>query len=196
MSSLITRTAGSRCFVFVHICAQPRSSCRVVSGRPNGVELDKLGPDAEFILAGKDVRVDHAIKRAEFMSGTCFSGSAVNTESDSTSTVLRSSGTATKQFVPLRPRNGNEFKTPSFVRSPAVSGGHTVASSSANQNRGHHSSMPSTQGKPSVALDGRTSYWYVNWRKPQQKKHKTWDGDAYLIHKGDKLTLVSEKGLV
>lgn len=31
-------------------------------------------------------------------------------------------------------------------------------------------------------------------RKPQNKKHKTWDGDAFVSHVGDKLTVISEKG--
>ena len=33
-------------------------------------------------------------------------------------------------------------------------------------------------------------------RKPQQKKHKTWDGDAYVTLRADKLTLISEKGMM
>ena len=33
-------------------------------------------------------------------------------------------------------------------------------------------------------------------RKPQQKKHKTWDGDGFLMYRGQKLTLLSDSGLV
>ena len=33
-------------------------------------------------------------------------------------------------------------------------------------------------------------------RKPQQKKHKTWDGDAYVSLRADKITLISEKGMM
>lgn len=33
-------------------------------------------------------------------------------------------------------------------------------------------------------------------RKPQHKKHKTWDGDAYVIRQGRTLILVSERGKV
>ena len=33
-------------------------------------------------------------------------------------------------------------------------------------------------------------------RRPQGKKHKTWDGDAFVSHTGDKLTVISEKGKV
>lgn len=31
-------------------------------------------------------------------------------------------------------------------------------------------------------------------RKPQHKKHKTWDGDAYVTSQGSALILVSEHG--
>lgn len=31
-------------------------------------------------------------------------------------------------------------------------------------------------------------------RKPQSKKHKTWDGDAYVTVQGGMLVLVSERG--
>jgi DNA repair and recombination protein RAD54B len=31
-------------------------------------------------------------------------------------------------------------------------------------------------------------------RKPQSKKHKTWDGDAYVTVQGGTLILVSERG--
>jgi hypothetical protein len=31
-------------------------------------------------------------------------------------------------------------------------------------------------------------------RKPQHKKHKTWDGDAYVTSQGGALILVSEHG--
>lgn len=33
-------------------------------------------------------------------------------------------------------------------------------------------------------------------RKPQQKKHKTWDGDGFAVLKNGMLTLVSERGIV
>ena len=140
--------------------------------------------------------MDHAIKQSEFMSGTCFSGSVADTESGSSSAVLRSSSTATKQYVPLRPKNIGGFKTPSLVHAPGRSAdGVAVESSPVNQNQ-KPAAPASSNGKPHAPVEGRPSYWYVNWRKPQQKKHKTWDGDAYLMHKGDKLTLVTEKGLM
>ncbi|BEJ00714.1 hypothetical protein CcaverHIS631_0505710 [Cutaneotrichosporon cavernicola] len=34
----------------------------------------------------------------------------------------------------------------------------------------------------------------VQWRKPQQKKHKTWDGDAFIKVEGSRVTMISEEG--
>ncbi|EKM54084.1 uncharacterized protein PHACADRAFT_29344 [Phanerochaete carnosa HHB-10118-sp] len=171
---------------------------RVACGKPSGVEASKIEEDVEFHLGGKDVRVDNAIKASEYMSGACFSGSVALTapESGSSMAVHRNSGTAAKQFVPLRPNNGTGFKTPSLTRLPSVSDNSAVRTSSPlNQNR-CAPSLAASQTKAAGAGEVKPSYWYVNWRKPQHKKHKTWDGDAYLMHKGDKLTLVAEKGLI
>ncbi|OBZ66115.1 DNA repair and recombination protein RAD54B [Grifola frondosa] len=50
--------------------------------------------------------------------------------------------------------------------------------------------------KPSSKANMQDSFWMANWRKPQQKKHKTWDGDAFVIHRSDKLMLISESGVI
>lgn len=171
---------------------------RVSNGKPLGVDPQNIGPDAELIVGGKDVRVDHSIPASEYFSGKCFSGIGTFTavESGSSSTVHRHSGIAGKQYVPLRPKNGTGYKVPSFIRPPApVPLEPSEASSSSKAAASSVSSSPAP-GKPVNATSAKATYWYVNWRKPQQKKHKTWDGDAYLMHKGDKLTLVTEKGLM
>lgn len=38
------------------------------------------------------------------------------------------------------------------------------------------------------------TYWMVQWRKPQQKKHKTWDGDAVLIVRGSRCFMKDTDG--
>ena len=57
------------------------------------------------------------------------------------------------------------------------------------------------------------AYWMVQWyvelltdfnsklnqtirRNPQYKKHKTWDGDAFVVLTGHKMMLVSERGVM
>ncbi|GJE96776.1 DEAD/DEAH box helicase [Phanerochaete sordida] len=166
---------------------------KLACGKPNGVEASKIVEDVEFHLSGKDIRVDHFIKQSDYLSGTCFSGSVVSTADAGSSTgPSRNSGTAARQFVPLKPKNSLSFKAPSRVQPPSNSDTSSPAvSSPSNQNL-----AASPPAASHAKADTKPSYWYVNWRKPQQKKHKTWDGDAYLMHRGDKLTLVTERGLV
>ncbi|ORX34242.1 SNF2 family N-terminal domain-domain-containing protein [Kockovaella imperatae] len=38
----------------------------------------------------------------------------------------------------------------------------------------------------------KTYYYSVQWRKPQTKKHKTWDGDAYLKIEGNRIIMLNE----
>ncbi|KAG5646281.1 hypothetical protein DXG03_003877 [Asterophora parasitica] len=40
------------------------------------------------------------------------------------------------------------------------------------------------------------AYWTANWRKPQQRKHQTWDDDAYISLTNGKLVMISEEGKV
>ncbi|CAA7259250.1 unnamed protein product [Cyclocybe aegerita] len=40
------------------------------------------------------------------------------------------------------------------------------------------------------------SHWTANWRKPQDRKNKTWDGDAYVSLVKDRLVMMSEDGKV
>ncbi|TFK75322.1 hypothetical protein BDN72DRAFT_511952 [Pluteus cervinus] len=39
------------------------------------------------------------------------------------------------------------------------------------------------------STNSATAYWMVQWRKPQGKKHKTWDGDGVLKSNGKEATL-------
>ncbi|KAF7428413.1 helicase [Pleurotus ostreatus] len=51
------------------------------------------------------------------------------------------------------------------------------------------------QGQPASkrpALDERC--WMVQWRKPQTRKHKTWDGDAVLVVSGTRAVLYDTDG--
>jgi DNA repair and recombination protein RAD54B len=172
----------------------------VSCGKPVGVEAQNISPDAELIVGGKDVRVDHAIQEYEYMTGRCFSGSGsftlAESGSSSSSTVLRNSGIATKQYVPLRPKNSTGYKAPSFVRTAATASAEPSNALSPAEAARVSTLSASMRPKTDDVAGGKPTYWCVNWRKPQQKKHKTWDGDAYLMHKGDRLTLVTEKGLM
>ncbi|KAF8734996.1 hypothetical protein AX14_002955 [Amanita brunnescens Koide BX004] len=54
---------------------------------------------------------------------------------------------------------------------------------------------------PATAVDNgytnsevRELHWMVQWRKPQYKKHKTWDGDGVLVVKGSRTELYDLDG--
>ncbi|KAJ3034769.1 DNA repair and recombination protein rad54b, partial [Rhizophlyctis rosea] len=54
---------------------------------------------------------------------------------------------------------------------------------------------PSSPAATSVAPAGSSNACYsAVWRKKQQKKHKTWDGDGILIVKGKNVTLCDTEG--
>ncbi|KAI0812391.1 SNF2 family N-terminal domain-containing protein [Irpex lacteus] len=172
---------------------------RIACGKPTGIDPSHLGEGSEFSLAGKDLQIDHPVKEADYMAGTCFANGAVavNTSAEASSrggssSVLKSSSSAVKQFTPLKPRNSNgmSYKVPSFTRPGASSTTATTITTTT-------ATRPTvTDADVSGGGKEKDTFWMVNWRKPQQRKHKTWDGDAYLTHHANTLTLVSEKGIV
>ncbi|KAA1474331.1 hypothetical protein DENSPDRAFT_840910 [Dentipellis sp. KUC8613] len=145
----------------------------------------------QLTVGGKELEIDRSISRSEYLSGECFGrGPALLQNAPS----LLSSSSLTKKFVPLKPVTMNAsraVKAPSnpangrkFIELEPVS----LISTSSQPSSLHTSSSPVTSGTE--------SYWTANWRKPQQKKHKTWDGDAFVMHRDGKLSLISENGKV
>ncbi|TFK54023.1 hypothetical protein OE88DRAFT_1654480 [Heliocybe sulcata] len=136
----------------------------------------------EFHLGGKDLEIDHSIPWSEYQSGACF---GAGTSSSSSLPAL--SYTQAKQSKPFKQvamnpgRVTSAYRVPS-VQTPVKKG---IELESVNLLSGK---------KPSGAQ--KESCWTANWRKHQQKKHKTWDGDAFVMHRADKLTLVSESGKI
>ncbi|KAJ7039247.1 SNF2 family N-terminal domain-containing protein [Mycena alexandri] len=141
-----------------------------------------------MVVGGKDIELDRAITRAEYLSGTCFgdgaSYAAIQTTSTSKPTAL------SKQFVPLKI---DKSSTPLHVQ--ASTGGserrivplQPVDLLSTLNNKSPKKTLPS--------IKVEDSYWTANWRKSgQNKKHKTWDGDAFVSKIGGKLTMMTEEG--
>ncbi|CCM04369.1 uncharacterized protein FIBRA_06542 [Fibroporia radiculosa] len=155
----------------------------LVSGRPHGIEgLHQITEGANFTVGGKELEVDRPMDRSEFYRGTCFSKNAMT----SPLLVPPISGASSRQFTPLRPKALSSFKPP------------TMTSNTATSKRGIELEPINlvASGETPLKQKAHDSSWTVNWRKPQQRKHKTWDGDAFLTLRGEKLTLISEKGLI
>ncbi|KAH7915224.1 P-loop containing nucleoside triphosphate hydrolase protein [Hygrophoropsis aurantiaca] len=146
------------------------------TGSLNG---EKAVEGGEYHFGGKDIGIDHAISRGDYLTGKCFGrGSGANRSSSSSS-----SSKAIKQFMPLKPmKSSTPYKAPSIEKKGITL--HPVDLLSTRTDAGP--SKPKSQ----------SSHWTANWRKPQSKKHKTWDGDLYVSHIGDKLTLISDKGKI
>ncbi|KAI0771634.1 SNF2 family N-terminal domain-containing protein [Trametes elegans] len=157
---------------------------QLASGKPHGIEgTHKLGEGSEFTIGSREVEIDHKLSREDFLSGRCFGRGGIP---DSPATTSRPS--AAKSFVPLRPKTLNEGKNPAYaVPTPAQAERRGVALEAVN--------LVSAE-KSSSKVSGNNAYWTANWRKPQQKKHKTWDGDGYVLLEGEKLTLLSDAGLL
>ncbi|RDX55621.1 hypothetical protein OH76DRAFT_1397013 [Lentinus brumalis] len=171
--------SGNRCTLYD---SDNRQLC---SGKPYGIESTrKLAEGVEFALGSREIEVDHQLSRTDFLSGKCFGRGG----GPDTSTATNSRPSAAKQFVPLRPKTLNGGRTTV----------HTTPAATEKERSGINLEPVNlvTSQKAAQKSPARDSYWTANWRKPQQKKHKTWDGDGFIIHNGDKLTLLSEWGLM
>ncbi|KAH7920920.1 hypothetical protein BV22DRAFT_1020349 [Leucogyrophana mollusca] len=147
------------------------------AGSLNGQKAVEGG---EYHFGGKEIGIDHSISRGDYLTGKCFGrGLGANHTS-----AQSSSSKATKQFTPLRPTKlGTSYKVPTVTKKGGVALHPVDLLSNGND---------SSSSKPKV----QSSHWTANWRKPQSKKHKTWEGDAFVSHVGDKLTLISDKGKI
>ncbi|KAJ7675096.1 SNF2 family N-terminal domain-containing protein [Mycena rosella] len=146
-------------------------------------------------VGGKDVELDRSITRAEYLSGTCFgesaSYSAIQTAGPSTSTSKPAA--VSKQFIPLKIK----ASTPSRPPLPSGSDSRRVVPLQPVDLLSTISNNSPKKAVPAPAVKGEDSYWTANWRKPgQNKKHKTWDGDAFVSKVGGKLTMMTEEGKI
>ncbi|KAL6308182.1 SNF2 family N-terminal domain-containing protein [Sparassis latifolia] len=152
-------------------------------GKAQGIEgPHQIIESANFTVGTKELEVDRPVDREDFLSGRVFGKGA-----GSCSPILASTGATAKQFVPLRPKAMNSFKSPS------------VLSKFASQKQAidlEAVDLVSSSEKSAVKAQVQNTFWTANWRKPQSKKHKTWEGDAFVTHRGDKITLISDKGLI
>ncbi|KAG2066561.1 hypothetical protein BDR04DRAFT_1106542 [Suillus decipiens] len=143
----------------------------------------KVEENGEYKFGEREIRIDHSISRGEYMSGKCYGrGSIPSSEMTGNNSVTPSLRVAplpvTKMNVPYKmPLKAVDKRAIDLHPVNLLS---TRNSSSAGSSKAN---VPAT-------------YWSANWRKPQSKKHKTWDGDAFVSHVGDKLTVISEKGKI
>ncbi|KZT04627.1 uncharacterized protein LAESUDRAFT_727800 [Laetiporus sulphureus 93-53] len=163
-------------------CTLYESDGRIlVSGKPHGIEgVHKIVEGANFTVGNKELEIDRYVEREDFLAGRCFGNGG-----RSSAAATDSSSSAAKPFAPLRPKIINTFKPPS-----------TAAAPNRQPIQLEPVDLVSKGDKPSNKERVQTLSWAANWRKPQQKKHKTWDGDAWVTLREEKLILFSDTGVI
>lgn len=146
----------------------------------NGATIIK--PGEVLNLGGKEICVDHAIPPADFFSGKCF-----DIELDflppprkplGASTSSNPSSSSMSTFKPSIPKVSMRPAPAPFVAKPSP----IVAPAAAYRTEGD--------------TEEKTRYWTVQWRKPQTRKNKSWDGDGYVSQCGTKVVFMDEDSKV
>ncbi|KAI6157426.1 P-loop containing nucleoside triphosphate hydrolase protein [Pisolithus tinctorius] len=142
------------------------------SGSLNTADLEVGG---EYQCGGREFGIDRSISRADYLSGRCFGR-------DPQPTPTAKSSAPSKQFTPLKPSKLTApYKAPAVHR-PVV--------------ELEPVDLSSTGSSKSPQRREAHMYWTANWRKQQTKKHKTWDGDAFVSLVGKKLMVISQQGTI
>ncbi|KAG6862304.1 hypothetical protein C0995_016002 [Termitomyces sp. Mi166 len=120
----------------------------------------------EFLVANKEIELDRPLTRSEYLSGRAFGSSSTAPETSPVAVHKH----RLKPFVPHKINPTSKSPTPFRPVDPIY----------VNDNA------------PKIKVED--THWTANWRKPQQKKHQTWDGDAYVSLINGKLVMISEDG--
>ncbi|KAG8843774.1 helicase [Tulasnella sp. 330] len=138
----------------------------------------------ELYIGGKDVLLDSPISDRDFLSGLCFGNSIPAPKTSGIELVP----------VPLLQTSHPSISLLSSKPSSSFSAPFKLGSSGFKNPllETTKTNLTGVLDELDKDLEAERSYWTVNWRKPQVKKHKTWDGDGILAQEGLKITLFSE----
>ncbi|KAF9484481.1 hypothetical protein BDN70DRAFT_872506 [Pholiota conissans] len=139
-----------------------------------------LSENKNLTFGSKDIELEREIPHAQFLSGTCFGRNGGDVGAISTKA----------------PTFQNKFNPPSFRRSEvAVAKGFSTANKASSSSTSNNTRLvPTNTGLSEIT--NQFCHWAANWRKPQGKKNKTWDGDAYISLVNHKLVMISEDGKI
>ncbi|CAE6468893.1 unnamed protein product [Rhizoctonia solani] len=146
----------------------------------SGKILGELVEGAEIKLGGREVQIEREVPATEFLSGKIFGGNA-------------SSYQPAAKSVTLNPRQSG-FVAPKF-NTPRLSN----AAKAIPDAKGKGVDRTNTQAKPAAAppqsvVSAAGLYWTANWRRPQARKHKVWEGSGAISLADGQLKLVNEEG--
>ncbi|KAF8606322.1 hypothetical protein BDV93DRAFT_521145 [Ceratobasidium sp. AG-I] len=144
----------------------------------NGKILGELSEGSEIKLGNRELQIERLVPSSEFLSGKVFGKSAPShtTATPSTSTVHKTG------FVPPK------FATPHISNTPRP----TPASVPVDT-KGKGVDRAKSQAKPKAAPVAGL-YWTANWRRPQARKHKNWEGSGAISLIEGSMKLVNEEG--
>ncbi|KAF8160977.1 SNF2 family N-terminal domain-containing protein [Crassisporium funariophilum] len=138
-----------------------------------------------FFFGPKEIELERPIPRSQFLSGVCF-GSSVDTIV--APSVIHGNCLTIRKFMP--PSLSSRNLIPEIIQDPSLGG---KPSDYAPKRQELSSSIAEEAGR---AVTIQSSHWTANWRKPQGRKNKSWDGDAYISHTGEKILMISEDGKI
>ncbi|KAJ7124910.1 SNF2 family N-terminal domain-containing protein [Mycena epipterygia] len=145
-----------------------------------------------LVVGGKDIELDRAITRTEYLSGTCFGDSTPYSSVQVVGSSTSKPTALSKQFVPLKIKTSTTSRPQASTSVPdrrVVPLQPVDLLSSVIGNKSPKKALPT--------IKVEDSYWTANWRKSgQNKKHKTWDGDAFVSKVGEKLIMITEEGKI
>ncbi|KAH7335916.1 SNF2 family N-terminal domain-containing protein [Rhizoctonia solani] len=147
----------------------------------SGKILGDLVEGAEIKLGGREIQIEREVPSSEFLSGKIFSGAASSYQPAGKSTINppRQTGFVAPKFN--APRLPNVAKATTDVKGKGVDR-RSVQSTPA-------AAPPQSKAAPVVGL-----YWTANWRRPQARKHKVWEGSGAISLIDRQLKLVNEEG--
>lgn len=129
---------------------------------------------------GKEIELDHPISRQDYLSGRCFGAHAASNPAPVNTQPIA-------KFKPLVPKVAMKPMISSSTTKPSL--------------------KPRAEPLADVVINLDTEdfdvvdaplevarYWTAQWRKPQTRKNKTWDGDAVVSQCGSVVKLFTDAG--
>ncbi|KAF8750669.1 SNF2 family N-terminal domain [Rhizoctonia solani] len=146
----------------------------------SGKILGELVEGAEIKLGGREVQIEREVPATEFLSGKIFGGNASSYQPAAKSVTLnpRQSGFVAPKFN--TPRLSNAAKAIPDAKGKGVDRTNTQAKLAA--------------APPQSVVSAAGLYWTANWRRPQARKHKVWEGSGAISLADGQLKLVNEEG--
>ncbi|KAB5592863.1 DNA repair and recombination protein RAD54B [Ceratobasidium theobromae] len=150
----------------------------------SGKILGELSEGAEIKLGNRELQIERSVPASEFLSGKVFTGAASPQQANKAATPKLAGPSRYAGFVAPK---FNTPRPPSMAKPIADNKGKSVERLAAQLTPLSVASKP--KDPPVAGL-----YWTANWRRPQARKHKVWEGSGAISLIEGQLKLVNEEG--